>query len=505
MRRNLSWAIISVLILSPWAAPGAGAAEVEKIAGELKKWHKVTIDFVGPETSETATPNPFTDYRLDVTFRNGTSAYVVPGFYAADGNAAETSAAVGNVWRVNFSPDKTGRWTYQASFKQGHHVALDGGGDSAGYCDSASGSFDIQPSDKTGRDHRGKGRLQYVGERYQRFAETGEYFLKVGADAPENLFAYDDFDATPNVAGRRKSWSPHLKDYGSDADDLLWGPNRNRGKGLLGAISYLSGKGMNAFSFLTFNVAGDDENVFPHIVKKDLADYEANHGKKTPDKAWTTSVERLRIDVSKTAQWDRVMKYGDRKGMFLHFKTSEAENCRLMDGGELGPERRLYFRELIARFGYHLALNWNFGEENSQTTSQHQAQSAYVKQIDPYDHLRVLHTFPGAKDNVYGPLLGDKSDLTGLSLQTSNRQFTQVYGDVRKWVLASKQAGKPWVVACDEPGDATFSLVTDETIPHTTTPERTDSGVRSWRAVAAPNGISATRTDGPISRVPSRT
>ena len=38
MRRNLSWAIISVLILSPWAAPRTGAAEVGKIAGELKKW-----------------------------------------------------------------------------------------------------------------------------------------------------------------------------------------------------------------------------------------------------------------------------------------------------------------------------------------------------------------------------------------------------------------------------------------------------------------------------------
>ena len=244
------------------------------------------------------------------------------------------------------------------------------------------------------------------------------------------------------MGNRRKTWAPHLKDYNSDADDLLWGPNRDKGKALLGAVNYLSGKGMNVFSFLTFNVAGDDENVFMHIVKKDLADYEANQGKKTPDKAWTTSIERLRMDVSKTAQWDRVMQYADRKGMFLHFKTSEAENCKLMDGGDLGPERRLYFRELVARFGYHLALNWNFGEENSQTTEQHQAQMAYVKRIDPYNHLRVVHTFPGAKDKVYGPLLGDKSDLTGLSLQTSNPAFTQVYGDVKKWVLLSEASGQ---------------------------------------------------------------
>lgn len=439
-----------------------------EIDGKLDKWHKVTLTFDGPSSSERATPNPFTDYRLDVTFTGPSGqACVVPGFYAADGQAAVTGADAGDKWRVHFSPDEAGQWTYKVRFLQGDGVALADApkGDSGGFMDGVKGTIAIGPADGPGHGLYSKGRLEYVGERYGRFAETGEYFLKVGADAPENLFAYEDFDATPNVGGRRKSWTPHLKDYDSEANDLLWGPNRDKGKALLGAVNYLSSKGMNAFSFLTFNVAGDDENVFMHIVKKDLADYEENHGKKTPDKAWTTSVERLRIDVSKTAQWDRVMEYGDRKGMFLHFKTSEAENCKLMDGGDLGPERRLYFRELIARFGYHLALNWNFGEENTQTTAQHQAQMDYVKRVDPYDHLRVLHTFPGAKDNVYGPLLGDKSDLTGLSLQTSNPAFTQVYGDVKKWVQLSAAAGKPWVVACDEPGDATHALITDAEDP----------------------------------------
>jgi hypothetical protein len=458
-----AWAALLVGVEFRPACASEGQAGVE-ITGKLAKWHKVTLTFDGPETSERATPNPFTDYRLDVAFVGPSGQeYVVPGFYAADGNAASTSAESGDKWRVHFSADEAGRWSYRVRFTKGAGVALadDPQGESGGSPDDLSGSIEIGPADGPGNGFYSKGRLQYVGKRYQRFAETGEYFLKVGADAPENLFAYADFDATPNVGKRRKTWKPHLRDYSSDADDLLWGPNRDKGKALLGAINYLSGEGMNVFSFLTFNVAGDDENVFMHIVKKDLADYEANHGKKTPDKAWTTSVERLRIDVSKTAQWDCVMQYADRKGMFLHFKTSEAENCKLMDGGDLGPERRLYFRELIARFGYHLALNWNFGEENTQSTEQHQAQMAYVARIDPYNHLRVVHTYPGAKDDVYGPLLGDKSELTGLSLQTSNPAFTQVYGDVKKWVRLSQATGKPWVVACDEPGDATHALITD--------------------------------------------
>ena len=60
----------------------------------------------------------------------------------------------------------------------------------------AKGSFTIAPSDKTGRDFRAKGRLQYVGKHHLQFAGTKEYFLKAGPDAPETLLAYADFDGT---------------------------------------------------------------------------------------------------------------------------------------------------------------------------------------------------------------------------------------------------------------------------------------------------------------------
>jgi hypothetical protein len=56
-----------------------------------------------------------------VTFVHGATGktYVVPGFFAADGNAAETSATGGNQWRVHFTPDEEGTWTYTASFRRG--------------------------------------------------------------------------------------------------------------------------------------------------------------------------------------------------------------------------------------------------------------------------------------------------------------------------------------------------------------------------------------------------
>jgi len=38
------------------------------LSGEQKQWHKVTLSFAGPNTSETASVNPFRNYRLNVTF-----------------------------------------------------------------------------------------------------------------------------------------------------------------------------------------------------------------------------------------------------------------------------------------------------------------------------------------------------------------------------------------------------------------------------------------------------
>jgi hypothetical protein len=226
------------------------------LTGERRKWHKITLGFYGPTTSETAEPNPFTYYALDVTFSHAVSAktYRVPGYFAADGNAANSAASSGNVWLVHFCPNEEGEWTYSASFFMGTNVAQNGGGSSAGFFDGATGSFSIAPTNKTGRDHRGKGRLQYVGKHHLQFAENSEWFLKAGADSPENFLAYEEFDNTPNYGNRRKSWIPHQIDY--KVGDPTWAGGR--GSEIVGAINYLSEKGMNAFSLLTMNIGGDD-------------------------------------------------------------------------------------------------------------------------------------------------------------------------------------------------------------------------------------------------------
>ncbi len=425
---------LSVLIVGKSLAVEPSSHVV--ISSEPKQWHNVVLTLNGPFARELDNdPNPFTDYAFSVTFthESGSPEYTVPGYFAADGDAANSSADSGNKWRAHLSPDKTGEWSYTISFLKGPQAAIGGSGEPLEPFDGLRGSFTIGAGDKTGRDLRAHGRLTYVGKHHLQFAGSKDYFLKVGADAPETLLAYVDFDGTQtrNPKAPLKTWSPHLADW--KPGDPTW--KDGKGKGLIGAINYLSDKGMNVFSFLTYAAGGDGDNVWPFVERDD----------------------KLHYDCSKLDQWGIVFDHGSTQGMYLHFKLTEAENSGAreadnvaMDEGELGPERKLYLRELIARYGHLLALNWNLGEENTQSVQQQRDMAQYIHDTDPYHHLNVTHTggaWP-AHQKVYPHMLGEQSALTGASLQTRDVMDTHQY--VLHWLRESEKAGKPWVVANDE-------------------------------------------------------
>jgi hypothetical protein len=422
------------------------------VSGELKQWHKVTLDLAGPFAHERdQSPNPFTDCNWNVTFthESGSPQYVVPGYFAADGNAGETSAEMGTVWRAHLAPDKSGKWTYAVAFTRGKEAALDGGGEAVKPFDGQTGTFTVAASDKTGRDFRAHGRLQYVGKHHLQFAGTKEFFLKAGADAPETLLGYADFDGTTAGNAKKvplKTYASHVQDW--KAGDPTW--KTGKGKGLIGALNYLAGQGMNACSFLTYNAGGDGENVWPFIARN----------------------AKLHYDCSKLDQWGVVFDHGTRLGLYLHFKLQEQEiddhragheatDQKIevaLDGGDLGPERKLYCRELVARFGHALALNWNLGEENTQSAGQQRDMIRYLHETDPYHHNIVVHTFPDWQDRVYEPLLGAGSLLTGASLQNG---WNVAHKQTLKWVQESARAGRPWVVANDEQGPAGLGVPAD--------------------------------------------
>lgn len=408
------------------------------VTGDLRVWHRVSVSFTGPQTSEDAAVNPFTDYRLNVTFTHAATGtvYTVPGFYAADGNAAETSAVSGATWRVHFVPDRDGVWTYTASFRTGAFVAVSDlvtAGVATSF-DGASGTFTVLPTNKSGVDYRGKGMLRYVGEHHFQFAGSGEYYLKTGADTPENMLAYADFDGTFDTACNNDPvddtihyYTPHIGHW--TEGDPTW--KGGKGKGLIGGLNYLSSVGVNSVYFLTYNIDGGDGcDVWP----------------------WTSNTVRDRFDVSKLAQWEIAFSHMDAQGIQLHVVLSERQNAKAIgpigaaDNSGLNDIRKLYYRELIARFSHHLALQWNLGEENTNSDPMKREFAAYIRQVDPYAHPITVHTSDGAAFDFYDALLGNPA-FEATSLQAHGDEYNALAIHHR---TNSAQAGRKWAIYGDE-------------------------------------------------------
>jgi CubicO group peptidase (beta-lactamase class C family) len=469
----------------------AAVTGAARVTGELRRWHGVTLDFEGPPTRETADPNPFLDYRLDLTFTHAASgeARIVPGFFAADGNAAETSATAGNVWRARFSPPLEGEWRWRVSFRTGPDVAIARRADAGqpwSPLDGQHGSFVVGASDKQPPDFRARGHLEYVGERYLRFAGDGTRFLKGGVDSPETMLGYADFDGTfrdlsrtndppspnliinlPALKDGLLRFEPHAHDWREG--DPTW--KDGKGKGLIGGLNYLSSQGVNSAYFLTLNVNGDGRNVWP----------------------WIDPWIRDRFDTSKLEQWEIVFSHMSRLGIMLHIVTQETENDHLLDRGALGRERKLYYRELVARFSHHPAITWNLGEENVQSVSQQRDCLAWLRQLLPYRQHLVVHNDHWHAFNLrdtFDPLLGGTlADLdwqevtpavswpagrtpllTGPALQ--DFFWPDVYAHIRHYVRASADAGLPWVVTGDELGGANFGTLPEADDPGHDDPRR---------------------------------
>ncbi len=426
-----------------------GDAGTATLGGEARKWHKVSLTMDGDFYVEDSGVNPFTDARMQVHFVHPASGstYEVPGFFAADGDAANSSSKQGNAWRVNFTPDQAGDWLFLVSFRTGPFVSidLDPFAGSPSSIDGYSGSFYVAPSSTSETGFHRQGRLEYVGQGYKRFRDTGEYYLKGGADSPENFLGYYEFDSTFDIGGPPNAlnnsvygdglhhYDAHLADYAGLGGGLWKG---TQGQRIQGALNYLATKGMNSVYFLTYNSDfGDGQEVWP----------------------WTVWFNKLFFDVSKLAQWGIVFDHMTELGLAMNVVTQERENDQIIDWGNLGPERKLYYRELVARFSHNLAVTWNLGEENRASDGERMSFADYLRALDPYDHPITVHTSPSQVEQIYEPLLGFEN-FDGPALQIFP---DQVYEETVNWSTLSEQTGRPWVVQCDELMPAEQGVVPD--------------------------------------------
>lgn len=396
---------------------------------EERMWQPFILDFTGPNASESdSSPNPFTDHRLTVTFESPSGTVMaVPGYFDGDGLGGSS----GDVHRVRFTANEPGEWTWTAAFVTGDGVALDA--DLSGTAtapDGETGTVCVGVADASAPGYLGHGRLSYVDSHYLQLG-GGTYWIKAGADSPENFLGYagfDDVEDLPGGAGTEgledglHHYAPHVADWNEGDPD--W--NEGAGKGIIGALNYLASEEVNSIYFLPCNLEGDGRDTHPYVTPDDL----------------------LHIDLSRLAQWEMVFAHAERLGIALHVVLHETENGNenLHDEGSLGPERKLYYRELVARFAHHNALFWNIGEENDYGPDRQREFAGYIDGLDVYDHPTTVHTHVNRPADQYDALVGDPLfDLTSIQLSPDRAgEFTEA------WRTESAGAGRPWAVMLDE-------------------------------------------------------
>jgi len=415
-------------------------AQAASLSENSIQWQPLTLDVTGPLASETDNaPNPFLDVRLTVAFNSpDNELFTVPGFFAGNGEGDGT----GSVWRVRFTPDRPGEWTYTVSFVSGDEVAIN---DSAGTAlgeNGGNGSFTVSERDVDAPGFLAAGPIEYVGEHYLKQAD-GDFWIKGGVDSPENFFGYAGFDNTydqPGGAGTSglldgvHRFAPHISDW-REGDPLFVSADTGvDSKGIIGAINYLADEHINSLYFLPMNLGGDGRETYPFINAD--GSHEAN----------------THYDVSKLHQWNIVLSYMQRKGIAAHIVLGETEvgNTQWLDEGQLGPQRKLFYRELVARFGYLNALKWNLSEESRLGATRHKQFATFLRSLDWAAHPIAVHTGRDIVHNQYDELLGDSTfDVTSIQFSPANSNDY-----VETWRQLSADAGWKWVLEMDEIGPA---------------------------------------------------
>ncbi len=372
--------IFPLFLTSPSDAAGKEIGDI----GSFDKWAKIEISMTGPDSIGTGIPNPFSVF-VDVMFTGPSGQkYIVPGFYNGDGG----DGLNGNIWMVRFSADEIGSWTF---ISQSTNSQLDG----------YVGSFMVNDVSANAPDFYRWGRLEYTGTatnkiRYLKFRD-GPYWLKAGSDDPENFLGdFSNYD----TQAKRKS-----------------------------AIDYLSGKGINSQYFMTHNVDGDNEDVWPWLGA-------------TTSEAKSNGSGTVRFDIIKLEEWLELFEYMQIKGVVPYIVLED-------DSAWTGYDHQRYYRELIARFGHMPTLLFNIGEEHNENYSLSEAlnHAQDIKDLDPYDHPVGIHNINGVNDTYI-----DSSQVDFTAIQTKGSDPLTHNSITVNWINASKLRNKRvLMVGYDEP------------------------------------------------------
>jgi chitodextrinase/CubicO group peptidase (beta-lactamase class C family) len=384
MIQRLSTQFLLLALLVSVAAGAYAGSDLGNI-GTFHKWHKVEIELGGPSSSVTATPNPF-EIVVNVTFTGPGGTFSIPAFY--DGNGSGGTS--GNVWKVRFSANAIGSWTFSSSSA---NATLNG----------YTGSFAVIDAPASATNLFKWGRLKYVGGHYLKFAD-GPYWIKGGIDDPENILG---------------------NPYGFDN----WTAKKAE-------IDKLGARKVNSI-YVMFNTIspGDGNDCWPWWGST------STEAKSNP----------TRFNPAKLLAWEDFFLYCNNKGVVLHFVFDD-------DSAWAGYNRTMFYREMIARFGYLPGVLWNIGEEADElyTNAQQIEYAGMIKSMNSLGSPVTVHRKSTSTSNW--PFLGNANfDFTSIQTNPGGAtDFTTATLDNNNAIIINNRngsisAGRPIAIMIDEP------------------------------------------------------
>jgi hypothetical protein len=463
-----------------------------------------------PFTETDASPNnPWLDYRLDVELTDpAMTTYHVAGFYAGNGADAKYGpvGSTGSVWKARFAAfgnNAAGTWSYTAKLRYGAGVNIDPPLPLSGMevwplgGSGGTGTFNVVNPSAIEPEFLRLGFLRANGvDRYlQHDASPAQYFLKTGSGGPENFLGYHEFtgyaqqgmalcgscsdcSGSNNVPPSGHIFAMHVADW--LIGDASWGgPAVRKGKGIVGALNYLSSKGINSIFFMPMNLGGDGRDVFPFVTLGN------NICSPSPaDLVFHYSVARM-------AEWNVVFEHAMRKSILLEFVLAEREwgNIHWLGGSvaaggvAMSPERKLFLKQMVAMFGHNPAIKWNLCEENVLYSAGNspgqfnevelEALAGWIRAWDRYQHPIGVHldantilTYKvmldqnraGWLDSTSLQVHGESSAMTG---KTQSTHYGYVPLQARLLVDGHANSTRSVVVDVDENGSGGYGAAPD--------------------------------------------
>lgn len=422
----------------PAGGPGAtgdGEGTIEPAVPAA--WRPMQLSWQGPWASATSSdPNPFLDLRMTVRLDGpGGLEVEVPGFFDGDG----ASGLDGFVWSARFTPPVAGLWRATVGLRRGPGVALDPdpGAGVPTFLEGAVLDFQVVPGPPMGKALVPR---SHAGEHYLRDLR-GQRVLKGGSNSPENFLAYRGFagvEKSHQGIGILHRYDPHRADW--EPGDPLFRSDVHAAdsKGIVGALNYLASMGVNSQFAMLMNLGGDGQDVHPFLGPR------------------PTAFDKTHYHPLRLRQWNQVFEHAASRGIAMHFGLAETEtaNETWLDGGELGVERKLFYREMVARFAHLPGVKWTLCEETDfygpQTLRDF---AAWIADLDAYGHPIAFHN--NIDDLSLHEALAGAEEITATSQQYL-ASFASGTAEYLRQLSAA--TGRPWVVEFDEIGPAAAGL-----------------------------------------------